>query len=303
MAKSTSVDRLGRGLTSPAPALVDSSPAKIRIRRSYLAVRLCLRRAASPYMGLPGFLIIGTQRGGTTSLYQYLARHADVRQPINKEIHYFSNYYSKGIDWYRSHFPLAAGQVSRGKVTFEATPYYLLHPHSARRAKATVPNARIIAVLRDPVERAFSHYRHTRLRGLEPLAFGDAIRAEGERLVEVTRRLEVDEQFVSREHQTFSYLARGRYAEQLPRWFQTFGAEGVMVVRSEDLYGDAPGTLRGIAEFLGLREANIGEFPRYTEKHRDGDSIPSNVRAELKEYFRPHNERLYELLGRDMQWQ
>jgi hypothetical protein len=284
-------------------ANVASSPARIRLRRSYLDLRLRLRRPTSALMGLPGFLIIGTQRGGTTSLYQYLSRHPDVRQPLNKEIHYFSNHYAKGLGWYRSHFPLVSGQVNRGKVTFEATPYYMLHPHSARRAKEVLPDARVVAILRDPVERAFSHYRHTRLRGLEPLGFGDAVRAEDERLAEVTRQLQVDEHFVSREHQVFSYLARGRYAEQLPRWFERFGPERVMVVRSEDLYEDAPATMRQVVGFLGLRETDLGEFPRYTERHRDPESMPSDVRARLSEYFWPHNERLYELLGRDMQWQ
>jgi len=219
-----------------------------------------------------------------------------VAASLGKELQYFSLNYHRGEGWYRSHFPIG-GRAQ----TFEATPYYLFHPHAARRAAETVPSARVVALVRDPVTRAFSHWRHNVARGLEPLAFDAAIDAEEGRLAEDSARLKVDPGFQSRNHRLYSYVARGRYAEQLAHWFDLFGPERVLVVRSEDLYA-SPGETHGrVLWFLGLPEHRLAVYPVHT-RSAPGVTVPPETRGRLCDLFAPHNARLAEMVGVDMAW-
>jgi hypothetical protein len=116
-------------------------------------------------------LVVGAQRCGTSSLFKYLGAHPECGASIRKEARFFTEYYHEGTDWYRAHFPLSAGRPRR-QIYFEATPDYLLDPRVPQRAKALLPeDFRIIALLRDPVERAYSHYWHNRRLGSERIPF------------------------------------------------------------------------------------------------------------------------------------
>lgn len=241
---------------------------------------------------LPDFLIIGTQRGGTTSLYNYLAEHPKVAPAAVKEVHYFTLFHDRGDEWYESNFPRSRGL--RKRITGEATPYYLFHPDVPERAHRLCPDAKLIALLRDPVARAFSHYQHERRLGEEPLSFAEAIAKEDERLS--------GDPFVDGSHQHFSYAARGRYAEQLRRWWSRFPRERLLILRSEDLFTDPGAVYAQTLEFLGLPNHR----PRRFEVFNAGaelDEIEPYVRHELTAYFRPHNTELYELIDRDMGWE
>jgi len=229
---------------------------------------------------LPDFLIIGGQRCGTTSLHGYLARHPQVRVATGKELQFFSLHYGRGERWYRGHFPPAA----TGRMSFEASPLYLFHPLAAARAAKTLPEGRFIALLRDPVERAWSHYLHTRSYGQEPLDFAAAVAAEESRLgtPEGLRR--------------YSYVSRGHYAEQLERWFAHVPRERLHVVRSEDLYADPAAAYAGILDFLGLEPFTPDEFAVHTRRV-DRSGPPEDVARALRDHFAPHNARLAALLG------
>ena len=146
-------------------------------------------------MAMPDFLIIGTQRGGTTSLYNYLLARPQIAAATRKEVHFFDNNFHRGIPWYRAHFPsLIQGDMAetiRGQrfITGEASPYYLFHPHAPARAALVVPKAKLIVLLRNPVDRAYSHYCRMVKKGRETLSFEDALaqeeirtRGEGQRL-------------------------------------------------------------------------------------------------------------------------
>jgi hypothetical protein len=243
------------------------------------------RAWASTPGALPGFLVIGGQRCGTTSLHSYLAVHPQVRAATGKELQYFSLHYGRGERWYRGHFPPS----SPGMVSFEASPLYLFHPLAAERAAATLPSARYVALLRDPVERAWSHYLHTRSYGQEPLDFAAALAAEESRLAtpDGWRR--------------YSYAARGRYAEQLSRWLAYVPRERLHVIRSEDLYADPAAVYGGVLEFLGLDPFTPAEFAVHTRR-ADRSGLPSGVARSLREYFTPHNDRLADLLGWSRTW-
>jgi hypothetical protein len=271
------------------------------LRRRVVNLRIRARQLGGRRRQLPDFLIIGAQRAGTTSLFNYLALHPQVASPLAKEPNYFSLHWSKGESWYRSHFPVLSLNGHEAPLSFEASPYYLFHPHAPGRAAETVADAKLIALLRHPVERAFSHHQHNVHRGLEPLSFADAVEAEDRRLAADVERLAADPGHHSVAHRLYSYCGRGRYAEQLTRWFDCFARSRVLVVRSEDLYADPASVFDEVTGFLGLeRWRPAGGFANFSRSRGNGGlAIPPHVRRRLVGAFAPHNARLSELLGRD----
>ncbi len=189
-------------------------------------------------------------------------------------------------------------------MSFEATPYYLFHPHAAERAACLVPDAAIIALLRDPVARAFSHYRHEVRFGREKLSFEEAVAAEPGRIGAISARMEADPTFMDWEHHRQSYVARGLYAEQLERWMRHYPRERILVVAADDLYGDPAATYSRILEFVGLPRWLPSQFANFTGPvaRADRSRVASSTRAQLEEYYAPANRRLYELIGRDLGW-
>jgi len=225
----------------------------------------------------PDFLGIGTQKGGTTSLYLVLKQHPEVFLPDNKELHYFTKYYCNGREWYANHFKQASPGLLRGEIT----PYYLFHEATPERIFRLRRDMRLIALLRDPVERSLSQYFHSRRLGLEPLEIEDAFNIEVDRL---SGSLPIIKSSCGTHfsHQEHSYLARSRYDEQLTRYFKLFKRKNILVLRSEDLFYKQHQTLRHISSFL-----RIGNFPdsvnvpRANSGEGESASAPSNVRARL----------------------
>lgn len=252
---------------------------------------------------LPDFLIIGTQKGGTGFLYRLLSQHPYVKPAKRREVHYFDVRFAEGLDWYRSSFSPEEYRDGRRMVTGEKSPYYLYHPHTPRRAAETVPGARLVALLRNPVDRAYSNYHHQKRIGHEQLpTFEEAIAAEPERLRGEREKMLADAGYVSANHRRFSYLSRGLYAEQLREWRKFFAEDQIQVLRSEDLYRSTESILKTILDFLGLPDCqpdkNISEpskKPRYP-------AMDPQTRRRLGDYFEPHNRELYEYLGRDFGW-
>jgi hypothetical protein len=257
------------------------------------------RRATSQLRALPDFLILGAQRAGSSSLFAYVCAHPEVAEPTHKEIHFFDNNWLRGLPWYRRHFPLRA--ALRGRTTGEASPYYLFHPAVPERVAATLPDVRLLAILRDPVERAYSAYQLARRQGHETLEFEDALAREDERLAGEEERLLAEPGYQSVAHRRFSYRTRGRYAEQLERWYEAFPREQLLVVRSEDLFAEPDETLQTVFAFLGLAPWSAEEYPALNQRPYSGMS--DEARATLAEAFAEPNRRLEELLGRELGWQ
>ncbi|MCG5450564.1 MULTISPECIES: sulfotransferase family protein [Micromonospora] len=270
-----------------------------RLRRGVRAARAWGRAARPGEPGpLPDFLVIGGQRCGTTSLYHHLAAHPQVRVASGKELQYFSVHHGRGVRWYRGHFP----RLAPGERTFEASPYYLFHPSVPARVAATLPQARFVVLLRDPVQRAYSHYLHTRSYGVEPLSFADALDAEEERLDRATRG-GPDSAAAHRALRNYSYAARGCYAEQLDRWFAQVPRERIHVARTEDLHTDPAGTYGDMLRFLGLPAFTPEAFTRHTRRVDNGVSqLTPALRERLDAYFAPHNARLSALLDWPDPW-
>jgi len=254
-------------------------------------------RLTAPLRMMPDFIIVGAQRAGTTSLYNYLAQHPEVgRVRLGKGVHYFDTNAERSVAWYRSHFPIDAGKVpfwpGPGHVG-EGAPYYMFHPECPARIDATVPGVKIIAILRDPVERAHSQWAHETARGFEDLPFDRALRAEDERLAGQGAIL-ADPSGSSFSHQHHSYVARGLYAGQVQRLWDVFGADRVLVLPSPRLFSDPAATYSQTLAFLGLSEYHA------TYEVHNGRSYPEIAPAEeefLGERFAESNERLVEMLG------
>ena len=261
---------------------------------------------------LPNFLIIGTKRGGTTSLWNWLLSHPAVVPmfPASQQIkssHYFDNNYWRGLDWYRSHFPTEAQmarverRLSTRPVTGEASPYYMFHPAAPARIAADLPEAKIIVLLRDPVARAYSNYWERRGSGAEPLStFEQALDAEPRRLQGQAERLLADAKYYSFSHDNHSYLARGRYLEQLAAWLDRWPRDQLLIVKSEDLFAQPHAVFVTVLAFLGLPSS---DEVRLAHHHRlPTPPISPSTQRYLRQYYQPHNSGLYEALETDFGW-
>lgn len=258
-----------------------------------------LRLATSALRSLPDFLIIGAQKGGTTSIYRYLSMHPQVRFGRVKEADYFSNYSFGGERWYRAQFPVRAPW--RHWMIGDASPYYLFHPHAADRAAELLPGAKLVAVLRNPVDRAYSHYQHVVSRGHEALDFEAALEREALAVPVESQRMLDDPAYRSLTHERHSYVSRGEYARQLERWLRRFPRENLFVLQSEQMFEAPNAVMARVYEFLGLDAIRIDDPGQF--KRGDYDTgMPASTRARLAAHFRPHNQRLESLLSMRFFW-
>lgn len=273
--------------------------------------RVWLRWPTGALRTLPDFLILGAMRAGTSSLYRYLGAHPSVARSLRKEVEYFSRWHHRGETWYRAHFPLAA-LGGRRRRSFEATPYYLCHPHAPRRAQELLPDAHFVVVLREPVARAVSHHRHLSRLGIETLPFEEAVAQEPKRLDGEWERMLREPRYQSRAHHLFSYLERGLYARQLRRWFARFPRERFLVLEHEAFFRNPEAGFGEVLRFLGLEPWTPPAFRNYS--HGTGsagagtggpDRLPGvspELRDRLARHFAAHNRDLEELVGRSFGW-
>lgn len=242
----------------------------------------------------PAFLVIGAQRAATTSLYRLLTSHTGVLPALRKEVHYFDFQHAKGPQWYLAHFPLRT--VSG--LTGEASPYYMVHPLAPERVKRMNPRMLLIAILRDPVDRALSHYHREVRLGCEPLTFEEAVDAEPERLANDQHRLLEPPHYYSHNHHHYSYLDRGRYGHHLGRWLEHFPRQQLHVVRMESLFEDPETVIGRTLAFLGLQPLE-GERLNLPHDNR-APTYPAQsptLRARLARHFEADQARLERLLG------
>jgi Sulfotransferase domain len=272
-------------------------PGRQTVSRAWRETATTLRQMTASRRQLPQFLIIGAQKAGTTSLYEYLCEHPRISPSMTKEVHYFDLAYHRGSTWYRAHFRIPR---QLDEIAGESSPYYLFHPLVPKRVAADLPNSRLIVILRNPIDRAYSHYNHERALGYEELRFEDAIECEEERLTGEEDRILSDPSYRSFSHQHHSYIARSRYAEQLERWFRYFDREHFCILSAEDLFEHPHETAATCQRFLGLEPAPPSDVT--ARNSRSYTSIADSVRRHLRKTFEPHNQRVYELVGRDFGW-
>jgi hypothetical protein len=267
---------------------------------------------------LPDFIVVGTQKGGTTELYDRLVQHPNIASAFAKEVHYFDANYDKGVEWYTTFFPridadrakgalpqitgpqITGPQTTRPKITGEASPCYLFHPAVARRVATTVPQAKIILMLRNPVDRAYSHYHHEVRLGFETASFAEAIQQESVRLQGERTKLINNKHYTSDPYMHYSYLRRGIYVEQLRTWFDAFQPEQILVLKSEDFFSDTAAVMRRVYDFLDVPEV-VSTAP---DRHKSFKypKMDVDLRRQLSQYFEPYNQQLYTFLDTDFCW-
>lgn len=261
------------------------------------------RRLTASSRALPSFIIAGAQKSGSSSLYSYLTQHPQVLRAAHKEVHYFDTSFHKGSAWYRSQFPLNC-QLTEGKITGEATPSYLFYPDAAARIAELLPDVKLILLLRNPVSRAISHYHHQLRVGNESLEIMEAIDAEEERSRQARIILQKDpaNYRASKDLRQFSYKERSVYVDQFETYFQHFDRSQFFIESAETFFSETGKTLAAISEFLGidsnfcppsLKPKNVGSY----------DKVDPQVCDTLNAYFAPHNERLFDLLGKKFEWE
>lgn len=287
------------------------------VKRAGSGVFRLIGSATASSRPLPDFLLIGTKRGGTTSLYYDILKLPQVvtlfpsakRLPKANEtkgVHYFDSNYARGERWYRSHMPSVSSrrraELELGKpvVVGEASPYYLFHPRAAERAAALVPEVRLVVLLRDPVLRTYSHWKERRRNGAELLGFAEAVLAEDSRLAGEEERLRSDPSYYSYAHEQQSYVTQSRYARALRPWAELFGMDRILVLASEEYYAEPAVTMAKIADFLG-----IDFVPQAQAEHLNaaaGDDIAPETRDRLAVLFSEDNVDLETMIGRPLPW-
>jgi hypothetical protein len=277
--------------------LADGGTAGLARIRGRVAEDAYIPGPGNRVVAAPNFVIVGTQRGGTTSLHAYLSAHSQVITPATKELHFLTDRYERGLDWYLGQFPR---ELPPNVITGEATPYALFHPLAPQRLLEIAPAARSIVLLRNPVDRAYSHFFLERSRGDETLDFTTALDAEMERLDGEEARLARDPTYVSGPHKHASYVARGEYARQLERWFEVFPRDQILVIRSEDLYERSAEALTQVADFLAI-DPDV-TIPFTAHNQTSGPPLDPTIRHRLSDHFAPLNAQLADLLGWDPGW-
>jgi len=215
---------------------------------------------------LPHFLGLGTQKGGTTTLHQLLRQHPEVYLPACKEVHFFDLNHAAGETWYRRHFQASSTTQKCGEIT----PFYLYHPDAPGRIHQLLPDARMIVLLRHPVDRAISQLFHAKRLGFEPLEPADALRAEASRLAS-------GDPISLQEH---SYVSRSRYVEQLERYEALFPSHQLLIMRSEDLFEQPLKAWEILQQFLKLESIDL---PIPLPKANAGSGEASNLDPALRQ--------------------
>lgn len=257
--------------------------------RKYCILTQCLHT-------LPDFLIIGAAKCGTSSLHEYLEQHPNVGKSLTKQIHFFDRYYERGASWYKVCFPFKWQKSISG----EATVHYMTHPLAAERASRLVPKAKIIVMLRNPTDRAYSHFTMECRNNNEDLSFEDAIEQEENRIRGELEKMLNGENNNGVNYPHKAYVKSGEYFEQIKRWRKFYPEEQILIIKSEDFFDNSEKIINQVFKFLDLPPFKLKEY-RVIRKG-NYDKMNPSTRKKLLEYFKPYNEELYKYLGMDMDW-
>ncbi len=234
---------------------------------------------------MPNFIIIGAQKAGTSSLYFYLSQHPNIRVSATKEIHYY-NYYEpqgRGLGWYKSFFPLKL--TSRNQITGEASPYYLFDENVPPRIKRDLPDVKLIALLRNPIDRAYSAYSmNKRQENMKDFPTFEGAIANNDMSSE----------------QSVLYLFRGRYADHIRHWLRYFNRDQFLFIKSEEFFQDPKKSLREVYDFLGVEKV----YPHNIQAQEVGSytDLSPKTRHSIEAYFKQPNDDLVALLGDRYRW-
>ena len=255
-----------------------------------------------PIRSLPDFIIIGTVRSGSTSLYYNICQHPCVLSASYDELGFFDSNFHLGLNWYRSLFPTLFSKwlVKRKKqfaITGEDTPFYIWSPLVANRILKILPNVKLIVLFRNPVDRAYSNYHLGVRAGSENLSFEDAIQFELKKLDESNNKFEqnVEKYTIPR-----SYISKGFYSNQLKIWLELFSPEQLIIVSTEDLESNPQETLDKIYDFLKIPK-NHKLIPE-KQKIASYPKMKDETRKFLIDLYKKSNDELFTMIGEKFDW-
>ena len=255
----------------------------------------------------PNFILFAAPRCGTTSMYDYLIQHPSICSALNKEIGFFEYSYHRGKKWYKMYFPLSLEKYKVNRkyrqyfITGEATSNYIHHPKVPQRIKKDFPEVKLIAMLRNPVDRAFSQWYKQVKQKREDLSFEEAINAEEDRIKDETEKMIVEENYYGLNYHNFSYVTSGKYFERLKIWYENFSKDQIMIIKSEDFYKNPNLLYNETLKFLGLPKWKLKKYAKLNY-FSDKPTIKKSTRKKLSEFYISHNKKLYDLIGKDLGW-
>jgi len=255
---------------------------------------------------LPNFLIIGAAKCGTSSLYDYLMHHPCIGKSLTKQIHFFDRYYDNKLSWYKSCFPLTLEKfyieriLQKKFATGEATPHYMTHPLAPKRAFEILPNAKIIVMLRNPIDRAYSHYQMEKANQNEELSFEESIEQENSRIAGEFEKMVNNENNSGINYPHHAYIKSSEYLDQIKRWMEYYPKEQFFFIESEEFNNNPSKVYNQVLDFLELSPHELPEYKKL--RHRNYQIMNPNTRKKLFEYFKPFNEKLYKFLGINFHW-
>jgi hypothetical protein len=272
--------------------------AQSAVRATTQLVPNTWRMATHSWRELPSAVIVGAQKAGTTQLYSCLVRHPRCFGGVKKELQYFSKLANRPLGWYQAQFPLSRTVARVGGLCIEASPSYLPSPAALRLMHDVLPSARIIVLLRDPVERAFSHYQHYKTRHRESREFGRAVR---DAIHENTERFGRDPWLHGASAPLLDYVARGYYALQLGLLWNLYPRNQVLVIDSADLFEDTNGVCQRVFDFIGLDRRDVSPSKIYNRGYYREKIDPATAEL-LREHYRAHDRRLADVTGQTFRW-
>jgi len=262
---------------------------------------------AGPFHVLPNFIIFGVSRSGTTSLYQYLVQHQNIEPCAIKEPRFFDMYFDRGINWYRMNFPsqfqkFIFNKINHKKfITGEASGAYLQNPHTPKRIYQFNPNMKLILLMRNPVDRAFSHYKRKVKNGSEKLSFEEVIDQEQSRIDGEMEKMENNSNYYSSIYHSLSYLTTGLYVKHLKNWLKYFPLKQILILENGELLRDPQMVYNRTIEFLGLPKWKLSNYRKFSKQDLKLD-MNQKTREQLLDYCKPFNEDLYSLIGKRFDW-
>ena len=248
-------------------------------------------------INLPDFIIVGTVRSGSTSLYYNICEHPSVLSAAYDEIGFFDSNYHLGINWYRSMFPTIKEMENVERktgfaITGEDTPFYLWKEEAAKRIFEMNGDTKIIGIFRNPVDRAYSNYNLAVRSKTEKLTFEDAIDEEISFLKKHSFRESVDNKR--------SYLAKGIYENQIKIWFELFPREQIHLLSTEDMQKNPEKTLQKAFRFLEIPDYIIKNPQK--QKAAEYKKMNNETREKLVDFYKQHNERFFKTIQKNFGW-
>lgn len=261
----------------------------------------------SPIRVLPDFLIAGFNRSGTHSLFEYMGQHPNIINASRREIHYFTLSYWRGLNWYKSYFPTSIyrnyceKKTHQKFLTGEATPHYVFHPLAIKRIRNLIPNVKLIVVLRNPVENAYSHFQHYKRGGIEKESFEEAVKTDKQRFEKIN---ELYNSNLIKEHDLrdvkIPYVSYATYVIHIKRLLEIFPREQILFIKNTELNQKPQEVLKKIFEYLQLQDFTVKDL----EKRNVGkyEKMNDETKEYLREYFKPFNKQLEDLLQMEFRW-